>query len=205
VFDIKDSLWAAFFGGGGLAVAVWKTIDRVVERVMQKASSDAINDMESVYLGLESILVKNGPARVLLLYAANGGGIPTAGVEVKTTILYEVFDRTQKIGRSHTPIAPIRKNWQNVPLDRGYTDLLSTVIKIGQWSGTEAELSPGFLKDMYLDEGVTHAYVAEVRRTRNRYYYIALQWYDSAMVPPVYEVDNSVQIFKNECAPKLRQ
>jgi hypothetical protein len=114
--------------------------------------------------------------RVLILYTANGGGIPHPMKELNVTILYELLNSTQ----AHTLI---RNRFHHVPLDRAYIQMLINVVSKGYWEGTPDDLDEGFLKTLYNEEGVQYARITELEATEFRYYFLSARWFDKSKVP----------------------
>ncbi len=175
--------------GSGFMVSLWKSVDKWLEWKRTTASSKALTDMAVIYDHLNELQSLTNSGRVLLLYCSNGGGIPHAGKPVYTTILYEV---------KNTTLPPIRSNWQRVPIDEGYVKLVVELAAKGEWHGEPSELADGFLKDLYLKEGVQYAMVKEIARTKDRFYFVSTRWYDIHDCPPIPVVDNAFQVFRNQ-------
>lgn len=169
-----QSILGAMLGSGGLAVTILKLIEKWVDHRRQKASGRAILGGADIYEAMNKYLDATKAERVLLLYTSNGGGIPSPARPVYCSILYEV---------KNPNLNPIRSLFQQMPLDQGYTSMLKEVIVNGQADFNIEDMPEGFLKDLYLSEGVISSRITEVHRTEERYYYLSARWDDVKKIP----------------------
>lgn len=160
---------------GALFATVW---DRIIKWRKEQADlsiEQAHLDVVRIYEILQECGSDLNAGRVLLLYTSNGGGKPSPGVRLFTSILYEVVKNNK--------LELIRENYQNVPLDEAYAKVLSKIISEGFISIKPADLDDGLLKDMYISEGVMSSVVVPVVSTKEKFYYLSIRWYDEKSIP----------------------
>jgi hypothetical protein len=186
---------AQFFGASGLGVALWKFGMRVYTDLLQTRAIKTLKNMAIIYDALQVLLSELKGARSLILYVSNGGGIPEPGKAVYGSILYE----------AKTPdLKPIRQNWLDVLVDEGYIHMLNQVIVNGKFSGEPNLLRPGVLKELYEAEGVVFFAIYPVLKTKSRFYFLSLRWYDINLVPTVGKIDITMLTVANTIAQILR-
>lgn len=171
--EFQKSLVAV--GSAGFTLASNWIVKEIKSRRKEKAAR-AIQDMGAVYDVLNSLGALLGADRSLVLYTANGGGIPSATKTVNTTILYETI--------RGEGLQSIRMDWQNMPIDQGYVEMLRKVIDFGYFTGTPSDLKEGsLLRTLYNDEGVKRFWVQEIYRSEKKYFYISVRWCEHTPPP----------------------
>lgn len=131
--------------------------------------SRAVEGMAQIYDSLNELAARAECDRALIVYTANGGGIPNTRTPVYCTVLYELV---------HSPgLSPIRQGFQQIPADRGYVKMLQEVMTRDQFDMDTDSMPRGFLHDSYTLEGVKSARNIELLRTPERYYFLSLYWH----------------------------
>jgi hypothetical protein len=163
-----------------IAGAIISAVAVFIKNWTQKkiGAEHAVVDAAVAYQHLNEFGCAVNADRCLILYTSNGGGIPTAGKALYTTILYEmVFNHN---------LHPMRQMFQDVALDYAYVEMLQEVVRNGVWYGGPQDLKDGFLKSLYNEEGVTRSMVFKVAATKHRFYYVSARWTDTK--PPTKEL-----------------
>lgn len=168
--------------------AAWLKGKIEARRVQQGEA--AVIDAAEVYTILAEHARAINADRVLLLYTSNGGGIPTAGKPLYTTILYE-------IANNHN--APIMERFQGVLADAGYVHMVASVAEYGQWRSDPEQMEPGFLRTLYEEEGVQQALIVRIGTTAKRFYFLSAKWISSA--PPS---DEALDLYSRSVVARLR-
>lgn len=169
----------------GAGTLVVKLIERAwKERKEEKAKTANLN-AALIYDELNALKRRVGAGRVLLLYTSNGGGIPDAGKQIYCSILYEV---------TVDGLSAIKKDWQNMPTDEGYIQMLKEVIMNKFWRGSPATMKSGFLKDLYMSEKVDHSVVVPVYKTEKQFFYLSMRWYSHEIEANKVPTDETIRV-----------
>ena len=153
--------------GGGLTLAGNK-LKEFAKRRKKPAPVEAIINAADVISEMNELANVVHADSVLLLFTSNGGGIPTASAMQYVTILYEVI-------RSRS-LEPIRNDWQRIPLDNGYTNMLKKLISEGQYDTLTSDMDPGMFKDLYESEGIVQTHIVPIVTTERRFFYLSIRW-----------------------------
>ncbi len=163
-----------FLVSSGVAVGAWKWIETKLKNKKIQKATKALSDMALVYDQLNYVSRELDSDRTMLVYTSNGGGIPSVAKNIYYTVLYEVKDNNTESIRSH---------FQNVLVDEQHTVLLNEVLKNTYIVSKPSDLKDSFLKSNYEFQDVKRFVYFEVYRSPERFYYIALNWYDDVRVP----------------------
>lgn len=162
-----------------LITAIIKFFTALVAAKLIRRRSDPASPMLPIEIALEQInqtyhilnqmMVNAGAGRVLLLMTTNGGGIPTAGSVVKSSVLREVFSKE---------LDPVREFWQNQLIDQHYAGLISD-IRRGDAVEVIAERIPekSQLRTIYDAGGVAFGIVCWVASLEDRFLYVTLNYH----------------------------
>ena len=136
------------------STGIWSTIrwffDRR-DRKRQHKIADRYRSIAETYSIMMALQVDTTADRVVLLKSENGGGIPRPGVQVKSSVIAEVENRS---------IEKVANKWFNVPIDSDYANILATVSSQGVHVVKKEALSEGSaLRDIYEADGVTWSLV----------------------------------------------
>jgi hypothetical protein len=158
------------------AILLSKEISRRKREIWQTKAADVNLEAARIYDELHSLTSAIHADRALVLYTSNGGGIPSAGKTIYTTILYEVVHGDG--------LQPIRKEFQNVLIDEAYTYMLRDVIEERIWICNDvAKMRNGFLKRLYQREKVKSAIIVPIYSTPERFYYLSVRWMNDNEFP----------------------
>lgn len=176
-------LWAqiviAVFGTGGGAAALIGLIRELTKASRSKSMDQGLHDIHEIYIELQELLSKTSADRIQVLKSHNGGGLPKPGSEIRSTVVYEVFNGT---------LRSLRDTWQRVPLDQEYSEILS-ILSAGQWvwRKTERLAERSVMRDM-LESEVSLVVLTRICGTTNALWYIALHFRGTAEVPEAQRV-----------------
>lgn len=135
-------------------------------RTKMRTSEYAIITTHDVYSILNELLHDTHAKRCTISYTSNGGGIPSAGNNLYTTVLYEVTNGAESC----------RDILQNVLADEGYIEMISTVIKDTYSNRRIQSLKEGFIKELKSKEGITTIQLCSMHKTKKRFYYLTVEW-----------------------------
>lgn len=167
--DLSNEMTAilALVGSGSFAAVVGLVRDQLRRRA-GRMYERGYKDISSIYQLIQALLSDISANRVLLLKSENGGGIPSPGCVVKSSVLYEVCD---------SPAKPIAQSWQLVPLDQDYSKILSQVVTEGRAVLRLDDLHAGAVThDLMEAADATHSYVFRVAATPHALLYLAVQY-----------------------------
>ena len=167
-------------GSGGIGVGMIKIVQTFIHNRNQRAANEAYLQAAMIYDELSALRETIDADRILLMFTANGGGIPHPAKPLYTSILYEV---------KREGLKAIKRDWQRQLLDEGYVNLLRSLINESRWSGSPAEMKDGFLKDVYVVEQVKFAYFMILTRTEKEVFYLAIRWHDELTIPSTLELN----------------
>lgn len=135
-------------------------------RSKMRSSETAIVDTHEIYNILNTLIHEVNAIRCTISYTSNGGGIPSAGNNLYTTLLYEVTNGAESW----------RDVLQNVLADEGYIEMISTVIKDKYSSRSIESLTDGYVKEIKTKQGITHIQLCSTHKTKKRFYYLTVSW-----------------------------
>lgn len=108
---------------------------------------------------MNTILKESTAHRVTVSRAENGGSAPTAGKDIYTTVVYEVFDKE---------LGPIKPFWQKQPLNEPYIQVLTQIAEEGHITVRPSQMAS---KDTET-EGVIRCY--KIKAKKGQLYYLSV-------------------------------
>jgi hypothetical protein len=157
----------AVVGSGSLAALIHLARD-LLRRRAGRLYDRGYRDISSIYQNIQGLLSDTDANRVMMLKSENGGGIPSPGCIVKSSVLYEVCD---------SPAKPVAQAWQLVPLDQDYASILSGVVTKGRAVIRLDDLHPqSVTHELMRASDATHSYVFRVAATPHALLYLAVQY-----------------------------
>jgi hypothetical protein len=139
----KDAWWVYLLGllistrGGKL---IWAGVKSLKAKLRVRRFHAGIEATAKVYHTLNDLVARTGASRAIILRAENGGGIPTPGRSLYTTIIQEAYS-----SRSNS----IRDSWHRRRADGPYVDLLRQIIQHGEVAIRLDAMDVGELRDLY--------------------------------------------------------
>lgn len=155
-----------FFGSGGLItgiIAGWREYTRWRVAKNNGAFSRTLPLMHRVYESIFALKSSIDASSVVVCASENGGGVPTVGSQLYSSLLYEVNDATMQ---------PIRESWQRQQLDLEYVGILSTMLTVGPTEIHTADMQGGILKDLFLRHNIESAVFVKVAETSRKLIYL---------------------------------
>jgi hypothetical protein len=176
-------------------LATW--LRQYTENLKARKSENALLDAAKIYQILNENATRMKTDRCLVLYTANGGGIPSAGNPLYVSILYEIIRMDG--------LKPIANEFQSVALDQAYINLLSQVIETSDPGihGKVEDMEPGMLKQIYIEEGVKQFYLGKITGTQKRFYFYSMRWMDEHDPPSEEAINLCARILQSELKPLL--
>jgi len=107
----------AIVSSGGLVALIGIVREFAKRRASAKQDVGYAN-INKVYNLIQEYLSGSNTNRVLIIKSENGGGIPSPGSVLKSSVLFEVCD---------SRVPPLRNEWQQVRIDQDYSTLLTNV------------------------------------------------------------------------------
>jgi len=157
------------FAGGGAFVATLKFIQFLVEVYFFKSKHRVkitVEDISWLYNELNQILAKLDPARIVIVKAENGGGIPHIGNQVFSTVLYEVHDND---------VDPVSAAWDKRPVDKGLADILSYIVQYDECRIDKGSVQ-GAVRDIYEAQGIAFSLVYQVYKDEKAFFYMSINF-----------------------------
>lgn len=195
--DPKHPFWAiigaALASGGalhGLIVWVIKNNNKKKEKKYEQSYKGLRELYESIHLLLTSVHAR----RVAVLRCENGGGLPSPGKTVYSSVTAEAYDN---------PKYAVRDLWQKRPVDRQYARLLGDLYDNG-WVllHTDTMLS-GPLKDLYQRDGVNASLIVRVAQVPGAFFYLSINF--EKQLESVAALKPSERMLINNTANRLRR
>jgi len=135
------AILAALLGGGGLH----RIFIEVKDRLNTAKSKEAFTDISLIYEAMQDIIANTSINRVLILSTHNDGQEIKPGTKLYGSVLYETVT---------TPFTSVKANYQNIPLDAAYVQILVELMTSGYVVTVTDTMQKGVLKDLYEKEGV---------------------------------------------------
>lgn len=171
-------------GWGVLGLLVLKVaLDWVRKRIEDSSHIDStIRKVNKIYRLLDELKSETKSDRVLIFRASNGGSIPRTSHPLKTTVLYETYDKT---------VNSVFEFWQYRPVDRHYIQILEHLV-----DNTFTILLPKDLPEntvlqrTYESLATASSILVPVKQTDEALFYIAL-YYQTKQDPKALEASVS--------------
>ena len=142
-------------------------LDTVKER-NKNSFSTVVPLVHEIYSILNDVMSKTKAFRVVIMKTENGGGRPQIGCELKSSVVYEVFDSGHK---------PIKLDWQKQVIDEQYSSMLSELILSSERCirvKTADMPDYSMLKIAYQATGVVQATMYELAERGKDYIYLSV-------------------------------
>lgn len=172
-------LVALLSSGGGLKVTLdfarWLIEHRAARRNPRPKLGivESLRCRHELHDEMNRILAAVGADQVILLCTHNGGGIPTAGSRVRSSVITEVYSARA---------VSVKDRWVNQELDQEYTRLILDVIEQGMVRNVVSEMPPSKLRDVYVNNSVYKSRVYPLRTEKLVFYYVSITWLEK---PPM--------------------
>ena len=167
------TLLTQLIAGGGL-VALIKAISSLVSTYREKAPSLVFKNMAQIYDELASLKQVLKCDRIHIVYTSNGGGIPSPGVPIYSSVLYEAASDT---------LQPVKEKFQRLLLDQSYSKMMENLVVSGIWAAKINEMERGFFKDACQANGIVYVCKQKIKVTKDKFYFISCFWTDPNDVP----------------------
>lgn len=132
-----------------------------------------------------------GIKKGVIVETKNNGGIPRPGC-----IIYSSINFPEEW----------RKTWHNQPLDDEYADLLYELFVDGEISFYTKDLKDnGLLKGLFDAQGIRYCYCIELRKYTEKYFFLAIDFYDEKLVYENQYVKNQFRVLINEIKDIMKQ
>ncbi len=152
--------------------------------------SNVFKGSEEIDTMLQSFVNKHeGVDMISLIICENGGGIPTATSQLKTSIISD---------GQISGIASYKANWQNVPVGYYYKAMLKECFMEGYFLVTNSEdLEDSIIKTAALGEGVKSFRLEHLLTKEKAWYYLVLSKKEG-IVAYDYETNDHLRVLKQE-------
>lgn len=166
--DDATLLLAAAIGSGGLLTMIAQHIINRVEFGGRAQSEKAILAHAKIADELEELRRHVDADRILLVFTSNGGGVPKGGEIGHTTVMFE---------QRGEGLPAIKGAFQDTIMDENYVRVLRHVVENGGSHISDVSaMGEGWLKDLYITEGVQEAMLFPVFATKRKFYFVSLRW-----------------------------
>lgn len=149
---------------GPLVGVLGKIIWDVYKNRKHHAMGQYIDLVREIYTYLEIARQDLGCARVMILKAENGGGIPRAGHQIYSTAIWESTD-------NNTP--SIRNFWIRQEIDEQYAQMLSEVVSQDVCTVVTDKMKKGILKDLYQSNNITKSQIYKIYSGEEKFIYVS--------------------------------
>lgn len=173
----------------GLAFGVMKYYSiKAKERVF-----DAINNIACVYDVMGDVVAKTNADRFVILYTSNGGGFPSVGSEVYSTIIYEYLGEGERT---------VRMQWQKMPVGEGQAKVIRAIENSPDGYVLDTStMENSLFKDVFLRDGTEIAYAFKIKATGKKYFFGIIETNDASRGFDLASISMSVnkirKLFKN--------
>lgn len=140
---------------------------RFIRFVKRTKAGDVIVKTAEIYDNMRMLTtdLSHGIGRVLVLYAHNGGFDLQTGRPAYATCLHEEV---------RAPFTSVKADYQKIPIDGPYIDMLKQIYLNGYTNINVASMSPCLLKNIYERENVKHARVYFLKHSKEALWYISI-------------------------------
>lgn len=170
----KDVWWVYLLGvliSSGVLTGAFAAVSRFLASLRRRRGVKELGRTFAAQAELNSALndvrAVMGACRASILKSTNGGGIPSPGKQLYTSVVYESYSND---GDS------TRDLWQNMPVDAPYSQLLSDLYEKKAVNMRTDLMHPGDLKSLYRSTGVEMATVRKIGCSDRAMYYLSLNY-----------------------------
>ena len=155
----------ALVTGGGLLKLFESGVKWNDSRLRNKLPN-VLKTVDKIYGAMHELL-RNSPAdRILLVICTNGGGIPSAGKPLYSTILREVSDQ----------LSPAAAKWGKRMLDEQHTKVITEMLDVGRVQLITDKMPDGELKTLYMSEGIWGSDVVLLHKGKLGLHYLTVNY-----------------------------
>lgn len=175
---MSDEIIVATIGLGGTVLTVFVSVLTVyvkskLEELRTKREESFTNTLpiiHEVYAILNKLKRGTKASRILILKTENGGGRPKIGSHLKSSVVYETYDK---------PLKDVKKNWQDQPLDEDYITLLIDLIQSTDQHitiHTKSLKEDSILRVNYDASGIKKSHIFEIIEKEKQYLYLSVNY-----------------------------
>jgi hypothetical protein len=162
---------AILTSGGSLAACI-QLAREILKRRAAKKYERGYKNIHQIYQLIQQLLSSTVADRILICKSENGGGIPSPGTDVKSSVLWEVCD---------SDVQPISDSWQVVPLDQAYSLVLTNITSQGFVNVRATDLQAGTtLRDLLTVAHTNRAAMFRICATRHALLYLSVHYASEA-------------------------
>lgn len=184
-----------------IPAGIWKAFLYFDQRASVKNKEEGIfsrnlEGIKTLYSALNNILASTSAKKVMLMKVENSGSIPKPGVQLYSSVVYEVYDERSTMSTNR---------WQKRTIDADYLDMLIRLSSSGHVVNRINELKDNtLLKDIYLAGNVSLGHVYEISQEPHYYFYMTIVFEDNHIlnvkerVEIAMTLDQIKSIFKKE-------
>lgn len=126
-----------------------------------------IEMVREIYVYLELARQELGCCRSLILKAENGGGVPKAGHQIFSSIVWESTNNDTDM---------IRHTWNRQAIDEQYAKLLSAVYSDGSCTLKTDDMKEGILRDFYIADNIQQSQLFRVYSDNEKFIYMSFDF-----------------------------
>jgi hypothetical protein len=165
---VEQDVFSILSGGG--FVALIGLVKWLVEKYLAGRDYDfrrGLERMTEVYNQLNLILVETSANRVGVFRAEDSGKVPSAGKDLFSSVIHEVYDEEME---------PIYPKWRSQPVDAGYLKILLTVAQKTSLVLDTEEIESLPLRQLYEADGVARTFTYELFSIPTQYFYVVINF-----------------------------
>lgn len=153
---------AIALAGAGVVVTAALTYWAAREHIEEKISINAIRDMAQIYSYMLRVVNNTQADRMLILMLSNGGRILRPHDAKYVTVIDEV---------GNGKVRPVINDFNRFRVDGEYIRIVNRLIEEREISMAVRQLNPGFLRDAYEADGITHFMLFYIGYKSKRHYF----------------------------------
>lgn len=181
---------------GGSLVALLRAGIQIISTLKEKGPANVFKNISQVYDELSGLKRVLNCDRVHISYTSNGGGVPSPGVQLYTTTLYEVYS---------DELVPLRERIQNLRIDESYSKMLVQLVAYDSWESKVAKMEKGFFKDICASSHVSFVKEYKIMVTKSKFFYLTCFWNEGSETPPKETVDSEIFLVSTKLRGLLKK
>jgi len=198
VHNNNNDFWSVIIQlitGGSLVALLRAGID-IISTLREKGPVNVFKNISQIYDELSSLKRNLNCDRIHISYTSNGGGVPSPGVQLYTTVLYEVYS---------DDLVSLRERIQNLRIDEAYSRMLVQVIALDTWESRVAKMEKGFFKDICLANHISFVKKQKIKVSKNKFFYLSCIWNEGSVIPTKEAIDSEIFLLSTKLRGLLKK
>lgn len=133
-----------------------------VPREQLKRYKMKLGEIHDTYRIMNNVLRNTNAERFLIYESRNGNGLPSLSTQLHISVMYEDYT---------DPFQSVKNSYQKLEADRAMIETLKQVYDSGDVIYFTADMPDGMLKEMYINQGVSWAYIFRIGQGHRAFYF----------------------------------